>query len=404
MKKNGEISPLSVCIVTPHTFPETGGGGEERFLENFANFLANRNIHVTIISSTTKRNNQHVVGAGIKPFRLPFVGLTPYLLLFSVVASIRIVLMNKRHNFSLIHSMDIGYGGLAGLFASRILGLRFIAHSHCNRVHLLKLTILLRHDFTTHFVFLYEKLESSIEKLVSKNADLVLTVSNEIRSYISSLGVPSKKVVVNPVGLNVSSFESKAKDREEIRREFGIPVNAFVVGYVGSLLKSKGIDTLIKAFSLFQNRADLNLYLLIVGNGDHKKEMEDIVRKMRLQSVIIPGFRKDVAKVLAAMNVFVLPSLSEGCSFSLLEAMAAGKAIIASNIPSIREIVEDEKEALLVDPKDVNMLEQAILRLYDDNELREKLGRNAKKKVRQYNMDVSFNEIVRLYNYYKRGN
>ncbi len=84
--------------------------------------------------------------------------------------------------------------------------------------------------------------------------------------------------------------------------------------------------------------------------------------------------------------------------------MATGKAIIASNIPGIREIVEDEMEALLLDPKDVNMLEQTILRLYSDQELRERLSRNAKKKARQYDMDVSFNEIVKLYNDYRGRN
>jgi len=404
MKSPKENGFLSICLVTFHNFPESEGGGEERFLEYFSGFLASKNIHVTIVSSATNSNKHHIVGVGIKPFRLPLIGFTPYLLLFSVIAGTKIILMNRHCSFSLIHSMDVGYGGLAGLFASRILGLPFIAHSHCKRPYLLKLTILLRHDFTRHVASLYEKFESSIDKLVSRNADLVLAVSNEIKSYISSLGVPSEKVIVSPVGLNTTSVESKAKDREELFCEFGIPLNAFVIGYVGSLVRTKGIDVLIKAFSLFQDRADMNLYLLIVGNGERKKEIENLVRKMRLHSVIVPGFRKDVAKVLATMDVFALPSLSEGCPFSLLEAMAAGKAIIASNIPSIREIVQDEKEAILIDPNDYCMLEKAILRLYYDPKLREKLCRNARRKARQYNMDISFNRTVSLYNDYKRRN
>jgi glycosyltransferase involved in cell wall biosynthesis len=405
MKNAKESGSLSICLVTFHNFPEGKGGGEERFLENFSKFLADMDIQVTIVSSTTKSNNENIVGAGIRPFRLPFFGLTPYLLLFSVIASMRIISLNKRRNFSLIHSIDIGYGGLAGLFASRILGLPLIVHSMCKRPYLLKLTLLMRDGFTRHVAYLYEKFEVSIDELISRNANLILAVSNEIKSYISSLGVPSEKIVVSPVGVNAAAFEPKPKDREELFHEFGLPLNAFVIGYVGSLVKAKGIDVLLRAFSLLQNRvASMNLYLLMVGNGDHKKEIENMVKEMRLQSVIVPGFREDLPKVLAAMDVFVLPSLSEGCPFSLLEAMAAGKAIIASNIPSIREIVEEEKEALLVNPQDANMLEKAILRLNDNRELIENLGRNAQKKVRRYDMDLSFSQIVRLYNYYREGN
>jgi glycosyltransferase involved in cell wall biosynthesis len=177
-----------------------------------------------------------------------------------------------------------------------------------------------------------------------------------------------------------------------------------VIGYIGSLVKAKGIDILVKTFSLLQNRAEMNLCLLMVGDGEHKKEIESMVREMRLHSVIVPGFRKDVVRVLAAMDVFVLPSLSEGCPFSLLEAMAAGKTIIASNIPSIKEIVEDGKEAILIDPNKSEMLKKAILRIYSDHELRDNLSKNAKRKADHYNMDTCFTEIVKLYTDYKKVN
>jgi glycosyltransferase involved in cell wall biosynthesis len=403
MRNPKEDGSFSVCLVTFHDFPEGDIGGEERFLTCFSDFLLNNNIQVTIVSSAT-RSDKHIVGLGIRPFRLPVVGLTPYLLLFSIIAGIKIVLINKRRSFSLIHSMDTGYGGLAGLLASRILGLRFIVHSHCMRSDLLKLTVLLRHDYSRHVASIYEEFESCIDKLVSRNADLVLAVSDEIRNYITSLGVPSKKVVVTPVGLDATSFEPKAKDRESLFCEFGIPLDAFVIGYIGSLTKTKGVDVLIKAFSLFQKRTSVHPYLLMVGDGELEKEIRDVAGRMRPQCVILLGFRKDVARVLAAIDVFVLPSHSEGCPFSLLEAMAAGKAIIASNIPSIREIVEDEKEAILTDPNDYNMIEEAILRLSHDPKLREKLCRNAKKKARRYDVNVCYGRILELYHDHKRSN
>lgn len=397
IRKQTKRGTLSVCFIIFHPFPEVEGG-EERFLKYFSDFLENRNIRFTIVSSITRSNNHHIVGIGVRKFRLPLLGFTPYSLLFSLIAGMRIVLMNKNRSFSLIHSIDTGYSGLAGLFASKILGLKFIVHSHCCRARALRLIVLLRRGITSRFVFAYEKFERFIDILVSRNADLVIAVSKEIKQYISFLGVSPKKIVVVPVGLNASFFDPKVKDRGDIRRELGIPENAFVIGYVGRIeTPNKNVDSLVKAFSLLTNRGDINAHLLIVGNGGHKK-LQNMVRKMGLSSVILTGFRSDVRRVLAALDVFVLPSFSEGCPFSLLEAMAAGKAIVASDIPSIRQIVEDGEDGLLFDPNDVRMLAQFLSRLYYEQEYREDLGKNAKKNVRRYDLNVVANKILKIYN------
>lgn len=390
------LKNLSACIIIFHPFPEVKGG-EERFLKYFSDFLENRNIRFTIISSITRSDNPHVIGVGIRPFRLPLVGLTPYSLLFSLIAGMRIILMNKHRSFSLIHSIDTGYSGLAGLFASKVLGLKFIVHSHCCRARALGLIVLLRSGMTKHFISPYERFESFIDKIVSRNADLVMVVSNEIKQYISHLRVPSEKIVTIPMGIKTSCFESEPKDRKEVRCELGIPESAFVIGYIGRIeTPNKRLDTLVKAFSIIRNRTYMNSYLLIVGNSDHKK-LENRVKKMGISSVILTGFRKDIGRMLAALDVFVLPSLSEGCPFSLLEAMAAGKAIATSDIPSLREIVENGKEALLFDPKDVSALVRALSRLYHERDLREKLGEKAKKKVRQYEKDSVLKKILVIY-------
>lgn len=396
MRRQTGNEALSICLVIFHAFPEIGGG-EERFLKYFSDFLKNKKIRFSIVSSIGRSNNPSVVGVGIRRFRLPLIGFTPYSLLFSVIAGIKIISMNKRRHFSLIHSMDTGYAGLAGLFANKILGLEFVVHSHCSRARLLKLILLLKRGFARYLVSPYEKFESSIDTFVSRNADVIIAVSNEIGHYIESLGVPREKIVVSPIGLDVTSFKPEMKDRREIRDELKISSDAFVLGYIGRIeITNKRIDVLVKAFSLFRNQADVNSCLLMVGNDGHKK-LEKMVRRMKLSSVIVLGFRRDVKRILAGIDVFVLPSLSEGCPFSLLEAMAAEKAIIASDIPGIREVVEDGKEALLFDPKDVHMLEQAFLRLYYDRELSQRLGKNAKRKVRLYDIGVVSNKTIKIY-------
>jgi glycosyltransferase involved in cell wall biosynthesis len=390
------LKDLSVCIVICHPYPETKGG-EERFLKHFSNFLEDSHINYTIVSSIPKCNTPNIFGVGISPFRLPLVGFTPYFLLFSFIAGMRIILMNKHRSFSLIHSIDTGYSGLAGLYASKILGLKFIAHSHCCRASALRLIVLLRNGIAKHFISPFSKFESSIDELVSRNADHLIVVNKEIKQYISNLGVPFEKISVIPMGIESSCFKLGPKDREEVRQEFGIPENAFVIGYIGRIeTPNKRVHTLIEAFSIFNHRTCTNSYLMIVGNGNHNK-YDDKVKKMGVTSLIFTGFRQDVERMLAALDVFVLPSLSEGCPFSLLEAMAAEKTIAASDIPSIREIVENGKEALLFDPKDVNTLEKALSRLYDESDLRIKLAKEARNKVRHYEKNHILTRILEIY-------
>jgi glycosyltransferase involved in cell wall biosynthesis len=306
------LEGLSVCIVICHPFPEIKGG-EERFLKYFSEFLQNRNIRYTIVSSIPKSNTPNIVGVGISPFRLPLVGFTPYFLLFSFIAGMRIIGMNKHRSFSLIHSIDTGYSGLAGLYASKILGIKFIAHSHCCRASALKLIVLLRNGIAKHFISPFSKFESSIDTLVSRNADHLMVVSNEIKQYISNLGVPFKKISVIPMGIETSRFKPMTKDRKDVRQEFGIPENAFVIGYIGRIgTPDKRLQTLIEAFSIFNHQTCTNSYLMIVGNGNHN-EYDNKIKEMGVTSVIFTGFRQDIERMLAALDVFVLPSLSEGC-------------------------------------------------------------------------------------------
>lgn len=339
----------------------------------------------------------HIFGVGIKSFALPLLGLTPYSLLFSFIALMRIISLNKHRSFSLIHSIDTGYAGLAGLLASKILRIKFLVHSHCSRAPLLKSILLLRCGIVKYFIPPYEKFETYIDKIVSRNADLVITVSNEIGDYIYSLGVPSKKIVTIPMGINASSFELKLEDREEVRCELGIPRNAFVIGYIGRIdTPSKRVDTLVRAFSAIRAKGCVNSFLVIVGNDVHGR-LENRVKNMGVKSVILTGYRKDVERILATLDVFVLPSLSEGCPFSLLEAMAGGKAIVASDIPSIRDVVEDGKEALLFNPREVNALVSALSRLCNNEDFRQTLGENARKKVFQYEEETVLSKIAEIY-------
>jgi glycosyltransferase involved in cell wall biosynthesis len=124
--------------------------------------------------------------------------------------------------------------------------------------------------------------------------------------------------------------------------------------------------------------------LLMVGDGDEKEAGIALVKELELgDKVHFQVFRQDVPDVLAAADIFVLPSLWEGLPIGLLEAMSMGKAVIATQVDGTREVVKDGENGLMVEPGDVGALSAALIRLGKDKGLQEELKQRAMETVRQ---------------------
>jgi glycosyltransferase involved in cell wall biosynthesis len=163
---------------------------------------------------------------------------------------------------------------------------------------------------------------------------------------------------------------------------------SIVITFVGRLLKVKGVSYLIEVLEKIQG----DFTVLIVGSGPDESDLKGLVDKKRLdKKVRFLGFRKDVPEILTATDIFVLPSLSEGISISLLEAKAAGCACVVTDIglPVVME-----RTALVVKPEDADSLAAAIERLITDNNLRKKLGENAKRDALE---NYEWGSIIKKY-------
>jgi len=134
------------------------------------------------------------------------------------------------------------------------------------------------------------------------------------------------------------------------------------------------------------------------------KLKEEVSNKGIEDRVIFCGVRNDVGQILSCFDIFVLPSYAEGLSTALLEAMTCGRAIICSDIFANKELVIDKQEGILVNPDNLDQLEQAIQLLSNSESLRIKLGSNAKKRAGQYDEDVIFPKIMQLYNSLVKSN
>jgi glycosyltransferase involved in cell wall biosynthesis len=206
-----------------------------------------------------------------------------------------------------------------------------------------------------------------------------------------------RAVVVNN-GIDQRKF-SPARDLADIRGELNIPRDAVLLLFLARFTGHKQPLTLIRAFHAAVGKMP-GLQLLMVGEGDEKEEGMRLVAELGLAGKVhFSPFRQDVPDVLAAADIYVLPSLWEGLPIGLLEAMAMRKAVIGTKVDGTREVLRDGENGLVVEPGDVGALAAAILRLAGDGELRESMGARAVETVRErFNAAVMTKEIENIYN------
>jgi len=214
-------------------------------------------------------------------------------------------------------------------------------------------------------------------------ADRIFCVSEELREYYGrQLALKSGFFDVIPNGVDVAHFCPNASARVEKRARIGAGPNSIVIGSVGRLDPIKDHATLVKATGMALHR-NSNLRLVIVGDGEQRAGLErslldnpDLAR-----CTILLGEADGVADWLNAFDIFVLPSLSEGMSNTLLEAMAVGVAPIATEVGGSPEILEHGRSGLLVRPGDAEGISRFLVQLASSDEVRCELGRNARARV-----------------------
>ena len=218
--------------------------------------------------------------------------------------------------------------------------------------------------------------------------DRVVCVSDAVARATED--VPADRICVVRNGVDASM---SARSREEVRRELRLG-DAFTAIIVARIDHLKGHDTLLRAWADV-HRTDPEATLLIVGDGAERAAMERLAAEAGVAAAVrFLGFRSDVIELLGAADLFLLPSLTEGLPLSILEAMAHGLPIVATHVGGIPELVTEEREGLLVPPKDVAALAAAIGRMAFDAEARGRFARQARERAIN---EFSFDAMLRQY-------
>jgi glycosyltransferase involved in cell wall biosynthesis len=235
-------------------------------------------------------------------------------------------------------------------------------------------------------------------RFLSRFTDLSLAVSREVKDYlVSEIGLNPVKVRVVENGVDIAAIDA-ARPRAEMRQELGLPEGAAVIGLVGRLDHwGKGHRELFAAMGNLKDRYPV--HALIVGGGRRESEVEQLSDGLDLTGKVhFLGQRRDVPDLLHAMDIFVLPSYSEGISLALLEAMAAGLPVVASAVGGNPEVVTDGETGLLIPPRDAEALAGAMERLLADPAWAKAMGENARRHVEtNYSLERLGREIRAIY-------
>ena len=212
--------------------------------------------------------------------------------------------------------------------------------------------------------------------------DLVLPVSQKIRQSLETGGVLPERMRVLYSGVDLSLVPGQ-DDGREVRRRFGIPAGALVLGTVANLFARKGYDVMLRALPAIL-KSSPHVHYLIIGGGDagYETRLRALVRKLGLTShVHFAGFQPSVYPHLAALDIYVHPALMEGFGIAVLEAMAMRKPVVTTAIGGLPEIVLDGETGVLVPPGDSDALARAVSLLLRDPARRGELGAAGRDRV-----------------------
>lgn len=186
--------------------------------------------------------------------------------------------------------------------------------------------------------------------------------------------------------------------RDSCREEFGFAPDALVVGSTGRLEKVKRFDLLIQGFSSFLVRCP-RARLLLVGEGGLRQELEQCAYSAGVSNAVtLTGFRTDIPRLLAAMDIYVQSSANEGLSLSILEAMAAGKPVVITDVGGARELVEHGKTGILIPPGSASAIATALLSLTEDPTGMATLARSGRDYIiHEFGLEKMMNSYGKLY-------
>jgi len=225
-------------------------------------------------------------------------------------------------------------------------------------------------DFRVHIL-------KAVDAVIYRIADRVLSVSQEVKKIVhQEFRLKDSKVMVLKNGI---IFNNCFSEPVSIEKEFLISKNTWKILAVGSLTYQKAMGVLVSAAAEIINQGMQDFLVMIVGEGEERKALKTLILDLEVENnVKLMGIRHDVVGLMKASDIFVMPSRYEGLSIAMIEAMACGLPVVASDAPGLRHYIEHGHNGLLFPVEDQMAMAKCILRLFEDRDMRIRLSHGAR--------------------------
>lgn len=224
-----------------------------------------------------------------------------------------------------------------------------------------------------------------------------IAVSIKIANYLKANGFPEKKLEVIYNGIEVDKYKSLlAEEKESLKKRLGIPLDSIVISCVANLRPVKGHVFLIDTLSILK---ELNFSALIIGGGTLRDALIKYSQEKGLKDKVhFLGQRLDIPELLSITDIFILSSLSEGMPVSLMEAMASGLPVVATNVGGVSELVVDGETGFFVPSRNPSLLAEKIKILIDNKTLRETMGIKGRARIKDnFTLEAMVKKTEELY-------
>ncbi|MBI5842255.1 MAG: glycosyltransferase [Chloroflexi bacterium] len=357
-------------------------GGAERLMVPILKHLSRDDFEPRVCVFQTKEGNP--MAESIQALGVPVDSLEINRLR-DISALPRLTRYLKENNVKLVHT-QLEFANILGNIAAKFMRLPSVCTVHVLPPEEVKLK--------TKF---HQRAEWTSLRMF---CDRIISVSEEARTYhLDIAGFWPEKITTIYNGIDLMEFRKSGRaDRNAIRQELGIPENANLMTTVAVLRQPKGIEFMIRALPAVL-AADPLAYYLVVGSGPHHDVLIEEVAKVGVKDrVIFAGLRKDVPDLLAASDLFVLPTLTEALPTVLAEAMAVGLPIVASAVGGVPEMVTDGANGRLVSPGVPVELSDACIDLLSSPEKRKSMGSRGLEIVdEKFSIDRQVGQMRELY-------